>query len=176
MSNERDLYPISDALVEVDNKAKAAAVRDMIRQILDPIFDAFQTMIGHNNEAFAQITAAMTIQSERMDALEKQIRLATPVTPGQVRYINGEIRRHARDLLARKEAGYEDDAKAVAALGRLIRKAILVRYGITALNELPKCEYSVVISQIELYNDTLAIRDIIKEAKKRAEEKVCAGV
>ena len=164
-----------DFLVPVENEVKEKGMRDMLHQILSPVFSALQQMMDHNNESFAQIAAAMTIQSDRMDALEKQIRLATPVTPGQVRYINNEIRRRARELLAKKESGYEDDAKAVAALGRLIRKAVLIRYGITALNELPRCEYSVVISQIELYNDALAIRDIVKEVKRRAEEKPGTG-
>lgn len=160
----------SDYLVHVDNEAREKGMRDMLHQILSPVFAALQQMTDHNNESFAQIATAMTIQSDRMDALEKQIRLATPVTPGQVRYINNEIRRRARELLAKKEAGYEDDTKAVAALGRLIRKSILVRYGIAALNELPRCEYSVVISQIGLYNDALAVRDIVKEVRQRAKE------
>lgn len=159
-----------DCLVPVENEAREKAMQDMMLQILSPVFAALQQMMDHNNQSFAQIAAAMTVQSDRMDALEKQIRLSTPVTPGQVRYINNEIRRRARELLAKKEAGYEDDAKAVAALGRLIRKSILVRYGIVALNELPRCEYSVVISQIELYNDALAVRDIVKEVRRRAEE------
>ena len=164
-----------DSLVPAENEAREKGMRDMLHQILSPVFAALQQMMDHNNESFAQIAAAMTIQSDRMDALEKQIRLATPVTPGQVRYINNEIRHRARELLAKMEMGYEDDAKAVAALGRLIRKAVLIRYGITALNELPRCEYSVVISQIGLYNDALAVRDIIKEVKRRAEEKPGTG-
>lgn len=165
----------ADYLVPVENEAREKGMRDMLQQILSPVFSALQQIMDHNNESFAQIAAAMTIQSDRMDALEKQIRLATPVTPGQVRYINNEIRHRARELLAKKEDGYEDDTKAVAALGRLIRKSVLVRYGIVALNELPRCEYSVVISQIGLYNDALAVRDIIKEVKRRAEENSGTG-
>ena len=159
-----------DYLVPVENEAREKGMRDMLQQILSPVFAALQQMMDHNNESFAQIAASMTVQSDRMNALEKQIRLATPVTPGQVRYINNEIRHRARELLAKKESGYEDDTKAVAALGRLIRKSILVRYGIMALNELPRCEYSVVISQIGLYNDAMAVRDIVKEVRRRAEE------
>ena len=142
-----------DYLVPVENEAREQGMRDMLQQILSPVFAALQQMMDHNNESFAQIAASMTVQSDRMDALEKQIRLATPVTPGQVRYINNEIRHRARELL-----------------GRLIRKSILVRYGIMALNELPRCEYSVVISQIGLYNDALAVRDIVKGLRRRAEE------
>lgn len=161
---------LNDALIPAEKPGRDVCIQDLIQQSLDPVFAAFRQMIGQNNEMLSQIAGSMTAQSDRMNALEKLIRLSIPVTPAQVRYINNQIRHRARELLAKKEAGYEDDQKAVASLGRMIRKTVLVRYGITALNELPKCEYSVVISQIEIYNDALAVRDIVKEVRKRAEE------
>lgn len=171
MNDNNEFCEKDDYLVPCENEAFEKGSRDMMRQVFDPFLAALQTVLDHNCEEYAQIAAAINIQTAKIDALEKQIRLSTPVTPIQVKYINGEIRRRSRELLSRWESGYEDDSKAVDAMGRLIRKAVLVRYGISALNELPRCEYSVVIGQISLYNNNLAIRDIAKEAEKHAEEK-----
>ena len=103
-----------------------------------------------------------------MEALERQIRLNTLVTPAQVRYINDAIRKHARELLLKPELS--DDAKAVKSLSASIRKSITTRYGVAALYEIPRHEYSVVMQQIDTWNDMLLMRDVIKAARKRREE------
>lgn len=52
----------------------------------------------------------------------------------------------------------------------MIRKAVLARYGIGNLREIPRHEYSVAMSQISLWNDVLAVRDVVKDARERMEE------
>jgi hypothetical protein len=99
--------------------------------------------------------------------MEKQIRLNTPVTPTQVRYFNDAIRRQARSLLEARSI--MDDAKAVKSLAGMIRKGVLTRYGVGTLSEVPRHEYPVVLTQISTWNDALAVRDVAKGARSRAE-------
>ena len=74
-----------------------------------------------------------------------------------------EIKNRARELLAKYDV---EDAKAVRKLGSAIRKAVLTRYGIGSLAELPKCEYTVAMSQIQMWNEMLRVRDCVREARK----------
>jgi len=102
-----------------------------------------------------------------MEALEKQVRLQTPVTDRQARYIADAAREKARELLDKKGV---DDKKAVTKLAGAIKKAVMARYGIGSLREVPRCEYTVAMSQIETWNSALTVLEIVKEARARAEE------
>lgn len=138
----------------------------IIQQMMGPIVDAMGKLLEHNAEALDQLAGAQKVQNDRLEALEKQIRLNTLVTPQQVRYMNDAIRARARDLLFKREI---EDAKAVKKLGNAIRKSVLSRYGISALHEIPKHEYSVAMNQIGMWSDALQVRDVVKEARERAE-------
>ena len=50
------------------------------------------TEAEHNAQALEQLAGAQKVQNDRLEALEKQIRLNTLVTPQQVRYMNDAIR------------------------------------------------------------------------------------
>lgn len=150
-----------------ENTQVPAELAVMLQEILSPIFQTLGEFVANNTEAMNRMAAQQHIQSDRLEALEKQIRLNTLVTPTQVKYINEEIKKRARELLAKK--GFEDDRKAVNALSGKIRKAVLSRYGVAALHEIPKHEYSVTLSMISSWSDALALLDIVKEAKKRKE-------
>ena len=63
-----------------------------------------------------------------------------------------------------------EDKKAITKLGGLIRKSVLSRYGISSVREIPKHEYSVALSQIEIWSDVLAVRDVVRDARERAEQ------
>ncbi|MCI6373825.1 MAG: hypothetical protein MR821_00840 [Clostridiales bacterium] len=78
--------------------------------------------------------------------------------------MNDAIRARARELLDKRGI---DEAAATKKLGNAIRKAVLARYGISGLREIPRHEYSVVISQIGGWSDMLTVRDIAKEARGR---------
>ena len=101
--------------------------------------------------------------NDKMDAMEKTIRLHTPVTPKQVRFFNAAIREAGRKLLQKR--GAEGDRKANTILGNTIRKDVLRRYGVAALHEIPRHEYPVVLSQIATWNDAIKVRDAIKKAR-----------
>ena len=101
---------------------------------------------------------------ELYEALERQIRLNTPITKSQEKYLSDAIRSKARELLFKR--GVEDD-KSTRKLMTAIRKSVLARYGITTMREIPKHEYTVAMSQISLWNDAMCVRDAVKEARGR---------
>ena len=142
---------------------QAQTLPALIEQMIAPLMETMAKMIAHNTEALNQVARTQQVQADRMEALEKQIRLNTPVTPQQAKYLGEEIKNRARELLAKYDV---EDAKAVRKLGSAIRKAVLTRYVIGSLAELPKCEYTVAMSQIQMWNEMLRVRDCVREARK----------
>lgn len=138
----------------------------VIQQVLGPVMKEMSTLLKNNTEALNQLAAAQQMQSDRMEALERQIRLNTLVTPQQVRYINDAIRARARELLDKR--GVDND-RATRKLGNAIRKSVLSRYGVAALHEIPKHEYSVTMNHVGTWSDMLCVRDVVKEARMREE-------
>lgn len=145
----------------------------VIAEIMRPLFQTIGKMLENNTAAMEQISAAQSVTNDRLNAMEKQIRLQTPVSGKQVSYLNEAIRARARALLDKR--GIED-AKAVTRLGNAIRRAVLSRYGVASLREIPRHEYGVAMSQIEIWSDALTIRDMVKEARSRAETENSLGV
>ena len=150
----------STALVPVET------LGEVITELLRPVMQTIGKMLENNTAALEQLSQAQSIQNDRLEALEKQIRLQTPVSGKQVTYLNDAIRTRARELLDRRDV---DDGKATVKLGGAIRKAVLSRYGVASLREIPKHEYNVALEQIGMWNDALTVRDVVKEARKRAE-------
>ena len=142
-------------------------IGQIITELMRPVMQTIGKMLENNTAALEQLSAAQSVQNDRLEALEKQIRLQTPVTSKQVTFLNDAIRQRARVLLDKK--GIEDK-KAVTKLGNAIRKAVLARYGIGNVREIPKHEYSVAMSQVEMWNDVLIVRDVAKEARERVEQ------
>lgn len=158
------------ATIETEEKAEVivdpAMLSHIITELMRPVMQTIGKMLENNTAALEQLSSAQSIQNDRLEALEKQIRLQTPVTSKQVTYLNDAIRQRARALLDKKGV---DDKKATTKLGNAIRKAVLSRYGISNLREIPKHEYGVAMSQIEIWSDVLTVRNIAKEAKAREE-------
>lgn len=150
---------------------QAKALPLLIEQMMGPIVETMSKLLEHNAQALEQLAGAQKVQNDRLEALEKQIRLNTLVTPQQVRYMNDAIRARSRELLFKREV---EDARAIKRLGNAIRKSVLSRYGISALHEIPKHEYSVAMSQISMWSDALVIRDHVKEARERYETEQAA--
>lgn len=107
------------------------------------------------------------MQNDRLEALERQIRLNTPVTRQQVRYLSAAMKEHALELLDKSSVS---DPKAVRKLVGIIKKDVLSHYGITALEEIPKHEYNVAMHNIGTWNNMRIVREVVKEARKREEE------
>ena len=143
------------------------ALGEIITELMRPVMQTMSKMLENNTAALEQLSAAQSVQNDRLEALERQIRLQTPVTSKQVTYLNDAIRQRARSLLDKK--GIEDK-KAITKLGNMIRKSVLSRHGIGNIREIPRHEYSVDMSYIGTWNDVLAVHDVIKDAKSRAEK------
>lgn len=143
-----------------------AMLSHIITELMRPVMQTIGKMLENNTAALEQLSSAQSVQNDRLEALEKQIRLQTPVTSKQVSYLNDAIRQRARYLLDKK--GIEDK-KAITKLGGMIRKSVLSRHGIGNVREIPRHEYSVDLSYIETWNDVLAVHDVVKEARTRAE-------
>lgn len=154
-----------------------SALAETVKQIITPIVNAIGEMLQRNAEAMEQIAASQRMTSERIAALEKRVRLQTPINSAQLKYINDAIRQRARDLLQNR--GIEVDTKAINKLSALIRKTILVRYGIGNLREVPAYDYETAIKQAESYMDLMILRDVVREARTRqalnAEDKQSEG-
>lgn len=163
MNERNDLYPVDNPVPMYEQ-----ALPLVIQQVLGPVMESIAKLMQQNTEAIEQLAASQKVQSERMEALEKQIRLNTLVTPQQVRYLNDAIRAKARELLDKRELS--DDKTAIRKLGNSIRKSVLSRYGVAALYEIPKHEYSVAMNQIKMWMDALQVRDVVKEARARLAE------
>ena len=140
---------------------------EAITEIIRPVFLTMGKMLEQNTEALERLASAQMAQNQRLEALEKQIRLQTPITPKQAASLNDAIRQKRRETLDKR--GLADDKKAVTRLGNAIRRDVLSRYGVAGLREIPRHEYQVAMNQINIWNNALVIRDIVKEARERTE-------
>ena len=141
------------------------ALSSAITEIMRPVIQSMGKLLQQNAEALERLAASQAVQNNRLEALEKQIRLQTPITAKQAQYLNDAIRTKARELLDKRELS--GDKWAVTKLGNAIRKDVLARYGVAGLREIPKHEYQVAMNQIGMWSNALVIRDVAKEARER---------
>ncbi|MBQ8507191.1 MAG: hypothetical protein IJ466_07180 [Clostridia bacterium] len=146
---------------------QTALIAEMIREMLAPVVSSIAKALDNNTQAMEQLAAAQLIQNDRLEALEKQVRLNTPISPQQVRYLNNAIREKARRLLYERKI---EDGKATTKLAGCIRKGLLAQYGMAAIQEIPRHEYKVALGWIETWMNALSVLDVVKEARKRREE------
>ena len=156
----------NESLIPQDDDG-GEALGNMIRTIISPMVEAMALFMRNNTEALERIAATQKIQTDRMEALERQIRLNTPITRQQEKYLGDAIRAKARELLFKREV---EDEKATRKLTGSIKKSVLARYGVTTMREIPKHEYSGAMDQISMWNDAMCVRDAIREARKRSEK------
>ena len=138
----------------------------IVAEIISPVMKTIGKLLENNTAALEQLSSAQSVQSDRLEALEKQIRLQTLVTSKQVYYLNDAIRMRARELLDKRSVS---DNKAITKLGNLIRKSVLARYGVSSLRDVPKHEYNVALSQIGMWNDILSVRTVAAQFRNNAE-------
>ena len=138
----------------------------IVAEIISPVMKTIGKLLENNTAALEQLSSAQSVQNDRLEALEKQIRLQTLVTSKQVYYLNDAIRMRARELLDKRSVS---DNKAITKLGNLIRKSVLARYGVLSLRDVPKHEYNVALSQIGMWNDILSVRTVAAQFRNNAE-------
>lgn len=153
-----------------EDQAQAVAVA--VREIVTPVMTAMAEMLDRNNQALERIAASNAAMAARIGELEKQVRLKTPLSRGQEKHVNDAIKARAAELMESK--GYGADRKAVTKVAGMIRKSVLARYGVGTLREAPACDYEVALEAAKRWNDIIALRDVVKEAKRRAEDTAAA--
>ncbi|MEG1358365.1 MAG: hypothetical protein RSE23_01750 [Clostridia bacterium] len=104
--------------------------------------------------------------NERMAAMERDLRLLTKVTGAQSTEINKAIRARAEQMCEAYSAPGCDKAVAAA-----IRREIRLMCGVDNMRELPRCEYSVVMRQIGLWDDRKTVRAVKQKADAAATRK-----
>ena len=117
-----------------------AAVAEEMRQMRE----ALQTMAG-----------LLRTTNETMAQLQRQVRLLEKVTPAQASALNRAIRERAVQLCDLYAARGCDKAVAAA-----IRKAVKLRFGATTAKDLPRCEYEVVMAQVQGWDDYKTMKGI----------------
>lgn len=152
---------------------QASMISIVVKEMMAPVMEQIASILERNNQAMERIAATQQMLSSRISDLEKQVRLKTPMSKSQEKYVNDAIRARARVLLNNK--GYADDKKAVNKLGAAIRKSVLTRYGVNSLREAPAYDYETAIQLVNGWSDLLVLRDVVKEAKKREEEVMAAA-
>lgn len=107
------------------------------------------------------IANLLRITNERIKALEDEVKRLTKVTPAQASALNRLIREHAALICEKHRAtGCEK------MIGTAIRKAIKNTCGISSIRELPRCDYSVAIRQVEIWDDYRQVLEIKRRVMK----------
>lgn len=132
--------------------APAPAVTEAQLAQLPPEFVSAYTQTA---QALASMASMIRATNERIAELEREIRLLTKVTPAQANAINAAVRERAAELCASYRAtGCE---KLVA---NAIRRAVKLTTGVSNVRELPRCEYSVAMQQVAMWDDYKAMKAI----------------
>lgn len=145
----------TDSAGLIQAEAAGTAISEMVR----PMLAAIGQLLENNTAAIEQLASAQAVQNDRLEALERQVRLQAPVSGKQVSYLNDAIRKRARELLDKR--GLADSRQAVTKLGNQIRRSALARYGAASLREIPRHEYSVALDMIGIWNDIFAVREVV---------------
>lgn len=156
----------SNVPAELEGDVSVLLVANVLNQLMRPVMESIGKLLKNNTEAMEQIAASQDVIRNRMEALEKQVRLQTPVTDRQAKYLADAARDKARELLDKRKV---NDRKAITKLAGCIKKSVLARYGIGSLRETPRCEYNVAMNMIETWNVALTVFDIVREARERSE-------
>lgn len=83
----------------------------------------------------------------KMEALQKEFRINTPLTRQMELNLTRKIRQKARELSARYAEG---DAKAPQRIAREIRKALYEKYAVRDLRSIPKIEYEIAMERVDM--------------------------
>lgn len=107
----------------------------------------------------------LKVTNDRMDALEKEVRRLTKVTPAQATAINQAIKQRASELCQQRRAeGCE------RLISGAIRKSLKLGCGIGNVRELPRGDFALAMQRIQAWDDYRLIRDIkAKEAAKHGQ-------
>lgn len=118
-----------------------AALREVVQE-----FQGAMQIMAMNQQAMAR----------KLDELEREVRWSVPVTQKQAKLLNEQIKSRAEELCAK--AGRKDK-ETVKRLSRVIRKSLLIRYGVSSVKDIPKIEYPVAVQAAAKWFEIYAIRE-----------------
>jgi hypothetical protein len=104
---------------------------------------------------------AIRAANTRMEKMERQLELLTPITGAQERALRAEIRRRAEAL----SGLYRLPDGSRTAIAAAIRAGLKGEAGVRAMRELPRIEYSVLLERVALWDDYDTMRAIRKRAR-----------
>ncbi len=140
----------------------------IVREFMRPIIETLAEMLKNNTIALNELSQAQSIQNDRLEALEKQIRLQTPVTSKQAAYINETIKNRSQELLLKRGV---TDNKTIGKLSRAIRRSVLMRYGASAVRDIPRHEYNIALEMAGMWYDMLTVWNVAKGANDGRDDK-----
>lgn len=163
---ENGMIPAQDTR-ELLSESSVPEIGALVAEMMRPVLAALGTMVQNNTEAMERMAVLQNMQFDRLEEIERRIRMRSPVTARQAKFLSDAAKRRARELLDKRDLS--EDTRAVKKLASCIRQSVLERCGVGSLKEIPEQEYSVSLSQIGMWSDALALRDVVKEARNRAE-------
>lgn len=149
-----------------DGGVSSTVVAAIMNQLMRPVLESMAQLLKNNTEAIEQIAMSQDAIRARMEAMEKTMRLQTPVTKTQSKYLLAAARERAAELLDKRQV---TEKKAITKLSGAIRKAVLAEYGVAEIGEIPKHEYNVCLGNIRNWNDARTVLAIAREAREREE-------
>lgn len=117
--------------------------------------DEVQATLAQMGDIMRSMANMLRATNERMASLEREVKLLTKVTPAQANAINNAIRQRAAELCETYRAQGCEKAAANA-----IRRAVRLTTGTNSVRELPRCEYSVAMDQVQMWDDYKTMRAI----------------
>lgn len=110
--------------------------------------------------AFMQeVVNQMQAQTNRIEALEKQVRLNTPMTGAQVKYIKAGMKEKATELIL--DAGGKEKGT-INKAARAIKTDVLRQFGAGNISEIPRHEYQACRNYIDSWTNRRLIRKLIE--------------
>ena len=113
-------------------------------------------MLGQMCELMRGMAETIRATNERMDRLEHQIAMLTPVTAAQSKAISDAMKQRAIELAT--QYGLPDAA--VRDIVTAIRRAVKLDAGVRSVNELARTLYGVYMEQIGYWDDFGAMKTI----------------
>ena len=121
-----------------------------------------QATLAQMGDIMRSMANMLRATNERMASLEREVKLLTKVTPAQANAINNAIRQRAAELCETYRAQGCEKAAANA-----IRRAVRLTTGTNSVRDLPRCEYSVAMEQVRMWDDRKTMKALRAKVNKQ---------
>ena len=122
----------------------------------DPAGDQLMSALGEMGDLMRAMAESVRLTNLRMQKLERQIELMTPLTGAQDKALGEAIRKRA-DALCEQ---YRLRPARAGAVATAIRRELKRQSGVRSTRELPRIEYQVLLERVALWDDYDVMREI----------------